>query len=144
MIRRIVVAFAVVLTAGCAPDNPNYGNCPSSPPRGKGVIVGTDGDVISGRPQTDFLYGDPGNDALMPTAVRTFPNYLNAGEGSDVVVALNFSRGGNVDLIDLGKLSVSGWRNLVSWQASLGDDACVCDPLTKTPAHHSQPFDYPS
>lgn len=44
----------------------------------------------------------------------------------------------------LGKLSVSGWRNLVSWQASLGDDACVCDPLTKTPAHHSQPYDYPS
>ena len=177
---------------------------------GDDVLVG--GSLSPG----ELMYGGPGNDILQPTPVRTYANFLDGGDGKDVLIALNFSQvADHVDLdgkpnhsiaapltknckvkkqlsydpgdnqptgsldcdlpwpprlsglkqilpvsasVDtnghvsldmtlyqgLGKLSVESWGNMVAWQASLVDDACICDPVTQIPDDPRLPYDYPS
>lgn len=47
---------------------------------------------------------------------------------------------------ELGKLSVSAYRDLVKAQASLGGDVCVCDPLNASPSRQELllPRDFPA
>lgn len=164
----------------------------------------------------ELMYGGPGNDILQPTPVRTFANFLNGGDGKDVLIALNFSEladhvdadgkpnnsvaaplttnckvkkqlsfnpsdkqptgsmecdipwpsrlsglkhiipiSASVDTNNhvtldmtfyqgLGKLSLESWGNMVAWQATLLDDACICDPLTQTPDDPRMPYDSPT
>lgn len=60
-------------------------------------------DVLKGGTSSmgEHMVAGPGNDVLMPTADRTYGHQLDAGEGKDVVVDVNFSTGANTDIVDL-------------------------------------------
>jgi hypothetical protein len=45
----------------------------------------------------------------------------------------------------LAKLSVGSLRNVVSWQASLVDAACICDSVMEIPPEDPRmPYDFPA
>lgn len=48
----------------------------------------------------ELMYGGPGNNILMPTAIRAIQNFLDGGDGKDVLIALNYSTGPNTDHVD--------------------------------------------
>ncbi|MGW6196936.1 hypothetical protein ACWF0M_12385 [Kribbella sp. NPDC055110] len=64
-------------------------------------------------------------------------------------IAVSIDTKGNLSLDltlyqGLAKLSVSSWRNVVAWQASLLDDACICNPVMQIPPEDPrEPHDYP-